>query len=140
MNNERTPNRFNFFIGLDPFMVLLVHRICDATGAKIVVSSDWRLSEDTLEEVKRAVSPHFLDVTPNLNSHEKRGLEVNAWLADHPEVERFAILDDNNWFLPDQQPHFFKTSWAVGLTEEIAERVMEHLGAVDKPVEDNPNS
>jgi membrane-bound lytic murein transglycosylase MltF len=43
-------------------------------------------------------------------------------------VERYAILDDDTDMLPEQLPNFFQTTWEEGLTEEIAEKVIAHLG------------
>lgn len=66
----------------------------------------------------------IIDVTPTLSGI--RGDEVNAWLAKHPEVEKYAILDDDSDFYPDQP--LFKTSFTGGLTDDIAEKVIEYLG------------
>jgi hypothetical protein len=59
-----------------------------------------------------------------------RGDEVNAWLAEHPTVERWAILDDDSDFCDDQP--LFKTSWSTGITEEIAAKVTSHLNGGSK--------
>lgn len=58
--------------------------------------------------------------------HELRGDEINDWLAKHPEVDKYAILDDDSDFYDDQP--LFKTTFKDGLTDEIAEAVIEHLG------------
>lgn len=117
------------FLPIDPFMALLVNRICEATGAQIVLSSSWRLAEESRAEVNKHIYPKFIDVTPYKHGLESRGSEIKAWLKDRPGVARYAILDDNSDMLKEQMPNFFKTEWDTGLTEEIAKRVIEHLNS-----------
>lgn len=121
LNCKTTSQRHQGFIGIDPYMALLVDRICQATGAQIVLSSNWRLWEESRKEVKRFAD--FIDVTPKLEGI--RGDEIEAWLALHPEVETYAILDDDSDFHPHQP--LFKTSWETGLTEEISKQVIGFL-------------
>jgi hypothetical protein len=40
----------------------------------------------------------------------ERGHEVQYWLDEHPEVERYVILDDDNDFLPHQRGNFVRTA------------------------------
>ncbi len=123
VNCITTAQRHRGTIGIDPYMALLVDRIVQATGAKIVLSSTWRLWESSRQEVRRQVG-EFIDVTPEIGG-AIRGQEIAEWLKGHPEVMRYAILDDDSDMLPDQP--FFKTSWAVGLTQEIADQVIQYL-------------
>ena len=58
-----------------------------------------------------------------------RGHEIQEWLDKHPEVTRYAILDDDSDMLPEQMPNFFKTTFQNGLIEDIAKKVTEHLNA-----------
>ena len=67
-----------------------------------------------------------LDVTPNQRG--LRGEEIQMWLMLHPEVEQYAILDDDDDMLPDQLPNLFQTSSTVGITEEIATAIENHFG------------
>lgn len=129
VNCKTTTQRHRGYIGIDPYMAFLVGRIVEATDAKVVLSSSWRYFEDGRAEVERQVVK-CIDVTPNLPISGgveacERGNEIQAWLTEHPEVERYAILDDDSDFLPDQP--LFKTSWETGLTEEIAGRVIQFL-------------
>jgi len=134
VNCVTTAQRHRGMIGIDPYMALLVDRIIQATGCEVVLSSTWRLFEESRKEVKKQVCD-FIDVTPHLPLREfggscdaescERGMEVAAWLKDHPEVTQYAILDDNSDFM-GYQP-LFKTSWSTGLTQEIANEVIAHL-------------
>lgn len=127
VNCATTSQRFDHTIGIDPFMALLVWRIVENTDAKIVLSSSWRYYPDSMKEVEKRVMP-FIDTTPRSQGLTSRGHEIRQWLQAHPEVEKYAILDDNSDMLEEQMPNFFKTTWDTGLTEEIAEKVVEHLG------------
>lgn len=125
--NSRNTTNFNDLWPLDPYMAFLIGRIQLQTGCEIVLSSSWRYHPDGLETVsKRIVKP--LDTTPKLNG--SRGEEIQAWLDVHPEVDTYAILDDDTDILAGQAPNFFMTTFDEGLTDEIAEAVIRHLNAV----------
>lgn len=118
------------FIDIDPAKAELVKQLIKNTGAKVVLSSTWRLSESSRERVKELVTD-FIDVTPRFHfDHirgDRRGEEVADWLSRHPEVTRYAILDDDNDFLPGQP--LFKSTWQDGLTEEIAKLAEDYLNS-----------
>lgn len=125
-------NSMNLWHKTDPELVNLVRGIIEATGCEVVLSSTWRLYPEALAVVKRDVC-QLLDCTPDMQDGAKRGIvprgeEVEAWLAGHPEVSRYAILDDEGDFLPGQP--LFQTTFATGLTPEIADAVILHLNAI----------
>ena len=121
--------RYPSIIGIDPYKAILLDRIVLATGAKIVISSSWRHWPDSMTEIRRAVDPeHIIDVTPSLQSTRVRGFEIKKWLTEH-SVTKYAILDDDSDMLAEQWSHFFKTTWERGLTEEIAQQVIDHLNS-----------
>jgi hypothetical protein len=93
--------RHRGFIGIDPRLALIVQNIVLAVpGLKVVLSSSWRCLEDGRAE--RKVVPCF-DVTPLFDEEDDvRGYEIQAWLELHPEVDRYAILDDDTDFLEHQ--------------------------------------
>src|SRR3990167_2679979 len=117
---------------LDRYMAFLVGKIVLDTGAKVVLSSAWRIHPEARAIVDQCVSP-ILDITPhswynhNTEHHSTRGEEIQKWLDQHSEINKYAILDDCSDMLSDQLPNFFRTSWATGLTEEIANKVIAHL-------------
>lgn len=123
VNCEKTFQRHRGVIGIDPYMAFLVGKIVLDTGCKVVLSSSWRHGKMGMDEVERQVVP-LLDRTPD-SSDGFRGGEIMAWLKEHPEVARYAILDDDSDFFPDQP--LFKTSWKEGITPEIAKNITEYL-------------
>ena len=80
--------------------------------------------------VREAFARHdmdFIDCTVDL-WREDRSIEILEWLQRNPQVEKFAVLDDD----PDAGTNglhdsFFKTSFDVGLTEDIANKIILHL-------------
>lgn len=123
INCETTMQRSRGYIGIDPYMAFLVGKIQLDTGCEVVLSSAWRHFEGGRDEVEQQVCK-LLDVTPDCTTGF-RGDEVRAWLKLHPEVIRYAILDDNDDFHDDQP--LFLTSWKTGITKEIAENVTNYI-------------
>lgn len=130
-NSKETAQRHRGFIGIDPYMAFLVGNMVDDLDLKVVLSSSWRHSKDGIDEVKSQVCD-LLDITGDADYTEEkvntqRGREIKAWLDKHPEVLRYAILDDDTDMLPEQFPNFFKTSWDTGMTPEIVEKIKKHF-------------
>lgn len=78
---------------IDYEKVMLVKYICDATGAKIVVTSSWRLLKNYIfiEEKLIQMGLSIIDVTDYI--YNNRGDEIRDYLNNH-KVDRFIILDD----------------------------------------------
>lgn len=117
---------------IDDICVALVARIVRETGAKIVLSSTWRIEEDARNLVVQALKNHNLEIhdcTPVLQPKDcenwvRRSEEIQAWLDKNP-VDKFAIVDDFDDACIEGS--FFQTHEDVGLTVAIAEKVIEHL-------------
>jgi hypothetical protein len=127
LNTHKSIGRFGFDF-IDHILVALVARIVQETQAKVVLSSTWRIDKKDRELALRALQEQDLEIhdfTPVLVG-EDRHVEIQAWL-DKNQVERFAILDDD----PDAkiEGNFFRTDESLGLTVEIAERVIKHLAS-----------
>jgi len=126
--------KYRLWLDTDPEANKLVQRIIKETGCKVVLSSTWRLYPEAREHVKKNVC-HFIDCTKRLDPSSKRGgvdrgYEVEEWLERHPAVSQYAIIDDDADFHPYQW--LFKTTFEKGLTEDIAQAVIDHLNAGDK--------
>lgn len=132
VNSYRTKQRFGGFIGIDPELAAKVKRIITETGCKVVLSSTWRLDEKSQNHVKEKVC-NFIDVTVSLPGLAIRGQEVRQWVETHPEVKRYAILDDTDDFLEGQP--LFQTRFATGITDDIADTVIKYLGCLHNRVD-----
>lgn len=134
---------------LDKDKMELVKIICDKTGAKIVISSSWRLNtlENTILNITTVRNPEtevpflmpelVVGVTKRMYafSHDDassyyripRGVEIERYLMEHEEVDRYVIFDDDDDMLLVQAPYFVKTNTRIGITEEDANKAIEIL-------------
>jgi hypothetical protein len=99
-----------------------------STGAKIVLTSTWRLYDDTRARLsvvfrEAGLRMAWIDETPHFR-YTPRFKEIVDWLRRHT-VEQFAIIDDDPRAGTGLEDNFFLTSSAEGLTAEIAGRVRE---------------
>lgn len=127
LNCESTEERIGTtkMLGIDRFRASMVRTIVNMTGCEIVLSSTWRLDEWMRQVVRHEVHD-YIDVTGSSPTHF-RGREVMEWMMDYGQtVEKWAILDDDGDFWPWQP--LFKTSFKTGLTPEITQQVIDHLG------------
>lgn len=138
-----------------PEAVKLVDDLCARTGAKVVISSTWRLpvtpghkmgiigetKADTLPVLREWLAGHGLraeviDATPDHAQGTgvwwvERGAEIEAWLFNHgvitgEPVDGFVILDD----LDNMRPHLgrlVQTDNEIGLTQDHVDRAVALL-------------
>jgi HAD domain in Swiss Army Knife RNA repair proteins len=83
------------------------------TGAKVVLSSTWRYDPAGLFSAKCWGIP-FIDTIPDMPS-KPRSVEIKTWLKQHPYVERFVVIDDEDDEL-DELP-LFQPSSSSGITQ-----------------------
>lgn len=133
INCSNTKERFHGLIGVDPEKIKLVKQIVDATGAKLVLSSTWRMGwfyegqsgwESGTEEwhylrdAFAAQGLYFLDYTP-LHKNRHRGTEIQMWLdsaGEEWDVESYVVIDDDMYDIRDMHKgHMVKTSFSYGL-------------------------
>lgn len=109
---------------------LLIRRIIEETGAKIVISSTWRLNStvDELNKMLWSVGIPYNSViskTPSMTGI--RGVEIETWLKDNDQVERYCIIDDDSDFLDYQKKYFVQTNMKSGLTTKLAKQAINIL-------------
>lgn len=113
---------------IDRNAVELLNKITDATDAKIVISSAWRVgrTKEWLDGFFTGVGVRGKVVDRTANFSNERLDEVKDWLEIFPEVEKFIILDDEfDW--GNLSDRFVKTSWKTGLTDYHVEKAIELL-------------
>ncbi len=89
----------------------------------MVLSSTWRYDPIGILAAKHWGIP-FIDVTPDMPRRRRRD-EILAWLKKHPDVKRFAVIDDDDDELDDMP--LFQPSADIGLTSEITDGVYRYL-------------
>lgn len=71
-------------------------------------------------------------MTPKLGGHDaSKGLEVNAWLAKHPEIADWLIIDDRATVLPEQESRHVRPVYAEGLSWANFKQAAKILHGVD---------
>lgn len=134
---------------LDPLCINRIIKICNETGAKVVISSDWRFDwfgTQTRLTKMGLDSNYVIDKTPeyiwknvgkedyfNENYEEtyefSRGFEIDGWLNEHLEVTNYIIIDDRTDFTEKQKEHFIHVDSMWGLTDEhvkLAINILNH--------------
>ena len=119
----------------------LLNNLIEQTGAKIVISSSWRIgSKDVKEFLEKNFKKddfrldNFKDATnreciENIFYNDNiigltdtfgpsRGDEIKRWLDNHiDDVESYVILDDDSDMLDEQLEHLVQTDTYFGLTD-----------------------
>jgi hypothetical protein len=109
-----------------------VTTIIEKTGAKVVISSSWRiilsLSEiRSLLESRRFIG-EVISQTPSVRTPNRiRGDEIQAWLDGNPNVEKFVILDDDA-DMGKFAPYLVQTDARKGITDTNVDQAIGILG------------
>jgi hypothetical protein len=123
LNCDKTPNPREFPYIVDKKLLERLKRLLERTKAKVVLSSSWRCDPVGLLAAKHWGVP-FIDVCPD-RPKSPRGKEMLTWLAEHPRVTRFAIIDDEDDELDDLP--LFQPSSKTGITPAIVKGVEKYL-------------
>lgn len=110
---------------LDEVAIRLIGGIVHASNAKVVLSSTLRKHSDWLD-YGPALDLPIIDRTPS--GIGSRGREIADWLAVHPEVKQYAIIDDDSDMLQEQFPFFVHTSYLEGFSFANATKLAELMG------------
>ncbi|MDO8690528.1 MAG: HAD domain-containing protein [Dehalococcoidia bacterium] len=129
---------------LDPVAVARLNRLITLSGAKVVLSSTWRLGPEpeygvagTLRALRKVGFAHdFIGRTASLHRDPDgmplyRGDEIQSWLTEtavlgEPLVEGICILDDDS-DMAHLLPWLVKTDNEVGLTDAIVDAALVML-------------
>ena len=70
-----------------------------------------------------------MDVTERMKVATKnRGEEIDAWLAAHPDCERYVILDDcPSTQFPNNKQYFVQTNYRKGIQEKDVKEAIKIL-------------
>ena len=125
LNDWHTTDSCAGYIGVDDDKIELLKQIIDATGAKIVLSSSWRVSMTRTNErrtelrgyLDKKLADHGLEVyseTPLYNpddtyEREHRGWEIKQWRDQHKNIDWWIVLDDE----------IFRDFYDYGVTEHL---------------------
>jgi hypothetical protein len=84
---------------IDKKAVKLLNEVIEATDAKVVISSTWRIlnSADMMQSYlnKKGFKGEVIGQTPRM-PFDQRGDEIKRWLDTHKNIESFVIFDDDS--------------------------------------------
>jgi hypothetical protein len=121
---------------LDPAAVARLNAILARSGAKVVVSSTWRVRR-SVEELRRVLDKvgfegEVIDKTPVLENHGigdpfvVRAMEIRAWLdAQTQPIESYVVIDDG--WIEDLAHVLVKTETDTGLGDEHIDAALDLL-------------
>lgn len=140
------------FDNFDQKAIKVLNEVLEKTGAEIVVSSDWKLHA-TVEELgeyyeSQGIIKKPIDRTLNLDEFDPdsaglyawkgwrarmRILEIEKYLADHPEITHWVAVDDINMSVGANQGHGLKNFVLTPRSNEgikqsgIKDKLIKHL-------------
>jgi hypothetical protein len=118
---------------IDPVAIELLNELINKTGAKVVISSSWRVGR-TVEELqsilnKEGFTGEVIDKTKDLRDREDgdailRGNEIFCWIMDNPGIvgqyyssyKNYVIFDDDTDMLYRQVNNFIRVEKFCGLS------------------------
>lgn len=134
---------------IDPHKCKMVKTICDATDAKIVISSSWRRYnlEQTIEAIVNeekaygnqpfTIPEYVVGVTSRMYSCKFgqdidrfgvcRGVEIDRYIVEHPDVTSYVIIDDDEDMLLSQKNNFIQTDGYHGISDKDIIKAIEIL-------------
>jgi hypothetical protein len=115
------PGTLKEYIAMEfcPIAFSNVEELVKRTGAKIVVSSTWRIGE-TVETLKEILKPSQIIASAVIGKTESfsnvRGNEIKKWvdswnnMIKNDPITNYVIIDDDSDMLEEQKTSFVKTS------------------------------
>ena len=146
LNCESTKARFNGYIGVEQSKISILKKIVESTGAKIVLSSTWRLDmlwhkqgiNAELDKYNYLVDElakqglAIFDITPS-HKDSRRGREIQEWLDTTTEkIDGYVVIDDDTYDIAkEHRGHLLTTSWRHGLKPNAVKIAIDILNKND---------
>ncbi|OKZ75083.1 MAG: hypothetical protein BHW00_03070 [Clostridium sp. 26_22] len=129
---------------IDVEKIKLLKKAVDETGANVVLSSSWRYTRNA-QYLKELLLRYGINADSTPFIQNERGLEIKQWLLEHPEVEKFVILDDEIFDSYDEVliKRLIKISncngygYGEGLLSKDIDEIIERLGRKKEKIEKN---
>lgn len=138
--NYKTPNSYYTFEGqlerlkksTCPDKWKWLSEWCNENSVKICISSVWKKHFGTADKCTPELWEYALQrlgfnkdtfVGITNGRRELRGTEIQEWLDNHPEVEDYAILDDDSDMLPHQFCKFHHCDGYFGMSPNHLYRI-----------------
>ena len=158
LNNEETKEKIGHICGIDDSLLIKLKELVTLFNADIVLSSSWRLfwNRDLINDginnwrgrskkrygryLNIKFAKYGLQITDKTEDiyWAYRAMEIAKYLTEHPEIENFIILDDEqfawhkyglekHWINTDDSPEYQYHYRDTGLKDEHIEYVKNNL-------------
>ncbi len=131
-------------IRIDRDCVKLLKDLIERSAAKVVLSTFWRHFDEYIRYILhregieadtiigrtpgRTGSQDLSAAADDEAQYASRAAEIKSWLAQHPEVTHFVIIDDRSSAADASlQARFVQTQSELGLTKADVQRCIELL-------------
>ena len=97
-----------------------ISEFCQKFDYKIVITSSWRRKDNYADCLRNGGLREGIeilgrtDILDNVDWRIKRGCEIEKYIKDHPDIDYYIIIDDENIALDCQKLHFVQTNANVG--------------------------
>lgn len=123
-----------YCVPFDPHNLKNLAKIVNKTGAKIVLSSTWRIFKSHIYVLEARLAEYGLriyDMTDNINMI--RGAEIKEWLKSHRDIENYVVIDDEEYNLSNfiDNKHLVIVDSKYGLTFGDRIKAIEKLRGVE---------
>lgn len=112
---------------IEPELAQRLSGVVRATGAEIVLSSDWRRGRELLElrdELHAAgVEGSLLGETP-VHAGQERWREIEAWMIAHEVGPTAVVIIDDGFDMGALAARFVRVSPLNGLDEDAARKIV----------------
>ena len=122
---------------IDPKRMELLKEIIDETKAAIVLTTSWREHWDTVADKRDEIGAYIDGIFAEYGLRiygkterifSRREEEIEAWLRSHPDVGRFAVVDDRFLNSSVINGHFVKTyNYKDGLDRQNVAEIVKIL-------------
>ena len=109
---------------VDPVKVQRIKRIIDSTGAKVVISSNWRTD---MSAVYRELAEIADSIIGSTGLTGNRNHEIEDWLEENP-TKNWVVIDDLYLSFPG---HLVNTREDVGITDADVNKAISILSKND---------
>ena len=123
-----------YCVPFDPYNLKNLAKIVKKTGAKIVLSSTWRIYKSHIYVLEARLAEYGLriyDKTDDINMI--KGAEITEWIKQHRDIENYVVIDDEEYDLSNfiDNKHLVIVDSKYGLTFGDRIKAIEKLRGVE---------
>lgn len=119
------PDNFSGYFE-NPEAIYFINKLCLENNFKIVVTSSWKSHPQYVQFLHDAGLDQKVEIIGcTETSFKSREYEIKQFLADHPGIDKYLIIDDAD-FSPEMTSHLVQTAFRLGFNK------LKYQEAIDK--------